>query len=169
MGFVVSVVTLLLVLPIAYAAWIGAPLVVIPKRAARRMIEAAKLKPEEVAYDLGAGTGRLMIIAKREYDRDVRGIELPPLFWFMGRVNLMVHGIRTKRLERGNFFKKDFCGADVCFAFLMPKTMEKLKPKFEREMRKGSRVVSYAFPVAGWTPERIIKEEGIGAIYLYRI
>ena len=165
--FIVSIVLLTVMLPVAYASWIGAPLAVTPKNAVRRMIEAAELDDREVAYDPGAGTGRFILIARKEYQADVRGVELAPAIWLMGRVNLKLHGVEGGLLELGNFFKKDLREADVCFVFLMPKTLRTLRPKFERELKKGGRVVSYAFPVAGWKPKKVIKEAKMGAIYLY--
>ena len=131
------------------------------------MIQTARLKPGEIAYDLGAGTGKFIFIGKKEFNLDIRGIELPPVVWLLGRINLRAHGISDPVLERGNFFKKDLRDVGVCFAFLTPKTLTKLKTKFERELKKGARVISYAFPVEEWKPKHVIKEKGIGAIYVY--
>ena len=146
---IIAIVLLFIVLPMAYAAWIGAPLVATPKRAVRLMIQTARLKPGEIAYDLGAGTGKFIIIGKKESNLDIRGIELPPVLWLLGRINLRLHGISAPVLERGNFFKKDLRDVGVCFSFLMPKTLMKMKAKFEQELKKERALFLIRFPLRG--------------------
>jgi len=46
--------------------------------------------------------------------------------------------------------------------------MEKLKNKFETEAKKGSRIISYAFPINGFKPLKIIKEKNLASIFVYK-
>ena len=67
-------------------------------------------------------------------------------------------------------FKLNLKNADVVFVFGMPKTLaKKFKEKVERECKPGARIISYVFPVEGWTP--VVKDRPTDkdmTIYLYQ-
>lgn len=162
------VLGLVILIPLAIAAVIGAPPVWIPKRAARLMIRESGLLPTEVGHDLGAGMGRLVAIGAKEFNFMIIGTEYVPVLRWIGKILLAFQRVPTERLRRGNFYTMSLADADVCFCFLMPKTLARLKEKFEKELKPGARVVSYAFPISGWIPEHSVKEDGIGTVYVYR-
>ena len=160
---------LLIVVPIAYAGVSGAPFVMTKKKAAIRMIEEARLKIGDKAVDLGAGMGLFPLLARKRFGREVSGIELVPVYLLAGKLILALNGVRPSLLRYGNFYKMDFAGIDVFFAYLMPETLQALKEKFLKEGKKGAKIVSYAFEIKGWQPEKIVKEQGSAPIFIYRI
>lgn len=162
-------IILICLLPVAYGAIIGAPLLFVKKSGAKIMLSEASVKDGEVVYDLGAGTGRMIIMAKKDFNKNIKGIEIAPLIWLIGKLNLLFRGIDTKQLQLGNFYNLDFRKADVFFCFLTPKAMEKLKSKFINEAKKGSRIISYAFEIKDWQPKKVIREPNIPPIFIYEI
>lgn len=160
---------LVILIPIAVAAVIGAPPVWVPKKAAKIMIRESGLKPEEVGYDLGAGIGRVVAIGRREFGLNVVGVEYAPILRWIGKLNLLLQKISPRYLKRGNFYTMDFKNIDVFFCFLMPKALLRLRIKWEQEAKKGAHVITYAMEVPGWKPVQIIKEEGLGSVYVYKI
>lgn len=64
-----------------------------------------------------------------------------------------------------NAFVHDLSGYDAVYVFLMPETYEKIRPKFETELKPGARVVSYVWPIPGWEPTRV--DEQIGALKMH--
>ncbi|RLF09866.1 MAG: RNA methyltransferase, partial [Thermoprotei archaeon] len=52
------------------------PFVATPEHVARRMLEMAQVGPGDIVYDLGAGDGRILIMAAREFGARAVGIEL---------------------------------------------------------------------------------------------
>ena len=52
--------------------------------------------------------------------------------------------------------------------FLMPETYEKIRPKLEKELKPGARVITYVWPIPGWTPDVVDEVEGSQKIYLFR-
>jgi hypothetical protein len=66
-----------------------------------------------------------------------------------------------------NFYNQDLSKADIFFCFLTPKAMLKLSAKFESELKPGTRIISYAFSIPGWSPEKIIFNNMPGKIYCY--
>ena len=62
-------------------------------------------------------------------------------------------------------YSVDFRPATVVTAFLWPGAMARLRPKFEKELRPGTRVISRCHPIIGWTPAVYDKEADV---YFYR-
>ncbi len=134
-------------------------------RRVRAMLEMAKLAPGETLYDLGAGDGRIIITAAREFGARAVGIEIDPLRaalcnWrvFLGRLGDRV------RVERANFFDVNLRDADVVTFFLSQGAADKLKDKFSAELRPGARIVSHRRPLPGWRPAAVDERFGL---YLY--
>jgi len=57
----------------------------------------------------------------------------------------------------------------MIFVFLMPHSVEKLKSKFEKELRKGAKVISYVSNIKGWNPKEIVKDEKSPAAFIYEM
>lgn len=148
----------------------AAPWVPLWQKDSRRMLEVAGLKPGEELVDLGAGDARIVAIAAKDFGADAIGYEIAILPYFLGHIRILTKGLGGRaKLKYRNFFKQDLSSADVICAFLTPQAMKKLKPKFEKEVKPGARIVSYAFSVPGWQPTKIDKpSKKTTAIYLYQ-
>ncbi|HLT59085.1 MAG: class I SAM-dependent methyltransferase [Limnochordales bacterium] len=133
----------------------------------RAMLQMAQLAPGETLYDLGAGDGRIIITAAREFGAQAVGIEIDPLRAALCRWRIRLGGLTGRaRVERANFFDVDLCNADVVTFYLSQAAADRLKDKFETELRPGSRVVSHRRPVPGWRPAAVDERHGL---YLYVI
>lgn len=141
----------------------GAPFVPTPMEAVKKMIRLAKIKKGDVVYDIGCGDGRMVFVAANEYGAKATGLELSPLVYFFARIRKILWRSKARILFR-NFKHHNFRDADVIVCYLMPETLEKLKPKLEAELKPGARIVSYAFEVKGWNPD--LKEEKDVALQL---
>jgi ribosomal protein L11 methylase PrmA len=101
-----------------------------------------------VIYDLGSGDGTALMIAAKEFGARGVGIEIDPLRSIFSKILLLRNGVSDKvKIKRSNFFKEDLKEADVIFVYLVPKTIERLLPKFRKELKKGTRIVSYRYKV----------------------
>ena len=151
----------------AYAAIIGAPLAVTNKKQLTAIMDLAGLKDGEVFCELGCGTGRVLAAAAREAKIKAVGFELSPLFYCLTWLNLKINNCRGWQLRWQNFFKADLAEADVVFCYLMPKTLKNLKDKFEKELKPGARVITYAFRLHYWPIAKTVKKAGELPFYLY--
>ncbi|MGA2911026.1 MAG: 50S ribosomal protein L11 methyltransferase [Candidatus Levyibacteriota bacterium] len=115
---------------------------------ARAICQLAKIKPEELIYDLGSGDGTALITAAKEFGANGVGIEIDPLRYWVSKIRIQKNGL-SKRIKvvRKNFFQKNIKNADVVFVYLVPKALEKLLPKFKQELKKGTRIVSYVYEI----------------------
>ena len=150
------------------AAFTTSPFMPTPKRMIRKALKIAGLKPGEKFYDLGSGDGRALIIAEKEFKAFSTGIEYSrPLFIF-SKINLFLHRIKNAVVLRKDFLKTDLSKADVIFCFLNPKAFVKLEQKFKKEVKPGTRIITYSSPLGFWEPSSIIQPlPKRGKIYLY--
>ena len=66
----------------------------------------------------------------------------------------------------------DYSNASALVFYLLPDILKTMRPKFEKELKPGARVVSYAFEVEGWTPvysEPRDRSRGLGPIFVYEM
>ncbi len=149
------------------------PFVPSPEVVIRRMLQLADVKENEVVYDLGCGDGRVLIIAAKEFGARAVGIEIRRDLY-----EQCLRRIRDLNLEdrvkviHGNFFEYDLSDADVITLYLLTSVNEKLRPKLERELRPGTRIVSHDFEVPGWKPiiiEDLYEEWRSHKLFLYKI
>ena len=125
------------------------------------------LSPSDVVYDLGSGDGRLLFAALDRGAGKAVGVELDP-----GRVREAREMARSRGLEdKVSFVEADvmevsLAPASVVLCYLIDEASVALKPKFESELRDGTRVVMESFPVPGWKPLRTI-DIGFKRFYFY--
>ena len=137
-----------------------------PRRAVETMLRFAEVGPADTVFDLGAGTGAIVFRAVRTYRARAVAVEVEPIRVAILRIRRRL-GPFADRIEIrwGNLFRLDFRAATVVTAFLWPGAMERLRPKFERELQPGARVVSHHHPVPGWTATATDPETHV---FLYR-
>lgn len=154
----------------ALAAHSLAPWVPTWKKDLPRIFRLAQLQQGETFYDLGCGTGTVVFYAARHYPVKAIGIELSLPLWIFCIVRRFLIGRKNATFRFGSLFQQDFYQADVVYVFGMPKRLKKkLLKKLKQELRHGSRVISYVFPIEGLTPTFVDKPKPIDiTIYLYR-
>jgi tRNA A58 N-methylase Trm61 len=133
------------------AGGLRVPFVPMPESVVRRMLTLVDVKPGELVSDLGAGDGRILSSAARDFGARAVGIEL-----HTSRYAETLERIRRERLGdwvkiiRGDFFEVSLTDADVATLHLLPSVNSMIRPKLERELKAGTRVVSHDFPIHGW-------------------
>jgi hypothetical protein len=128
----------------------GSPYVPTKMKEARIILENAKLKPNQLFLELGSGDGRLSRLAAKEYKVNSIGIDVNPLLNWYARLLVRWQKIPRVTILTQNIFQTDLRKADALYLFLMPKLIEKLKFKMEKELKKNSLVISHGFKVVGW-------------------
>lgn len=150
------------------AAITGAPFLPTPKKVIRKALKIAKLRPGERLYDLGCGSGRVLIIGAKEFGARVVGIEYSIPFFIISEMNLWLRRIKNGKIHRQDFLKADIAKADVIFMYLTPKAFPKLKDKFDKELELGTRIVTFSSPLLFWQPETVIDlPKTKSKLYLY--
>ncbi len=121
-------------------------------------------------YDLGCGDGRVAIEAARRGAR-AYCVEIRRDLLEKARENAREAGVEERIVFLNkSFFEVDLRDADVVYMYLLSRVNALLRPKLERELRIGARVVTLDFPVAGWKPVHVEKHFVAGmqrVLYLY--
>jgi ribosomal protein L11 methylase PrmA len=169
-GYELALLLLGIVLAVGYFVFasfvFGAGYQPTPRRAVETMLRLAELGPTDTLYDLGAGTGAIVFRAARVYRARVLAVEVEPIRVAILRARRRLGPFADRIAVRwGNLFGVDFGPATVVTAFLWPGAMERLRPKFERELQPGARIVSHCHPIPGWTPTTYDRTTDV---YLYR-
>lgn len=163
-------VVLVLLLTFVYGALRGAPWFPTMAFDVVRVLKLAKLKKGQKMYDFGCGDGRLVCAFAKEgvYAHGFE-ISLFPFILALFRKMFLKRNFKFAKFHYSDFWNKDFSDADLVYFFLMPKVYSKLKNKFEKELKKGTLVMAYVWPIEGWTPLRVDDVAGRNKIYLYKI
>lgn len=150
-----------------------APYVPSPYQIVDRMLELAKIKPGEKVYDLGSGDGRVVIAAAQKYDAKAVGIELSLRLVKSSQEEIKRLGLSEKAsVVHGDVFDADFSDADVVILYLMRDSNNTLKPKLEKSLKPGARVISHDYEIEGWKPNEEAKVDAFRRghkIFVYRM
>jgi SAM-dependent methyltransferase len=130
-----------------------------PQALVERMLDMAKITPQDIHYDLGSGDGRTVIAAAK---RGVQayGVEYNPDMVKLSERAAAKEGLGDKaKFIHGDIFQTDFSSATVLTLYLLPSLNVKLRPTILR-MTPGTRVVSHAFSMDDWQPDQTDSVEG---------
>jgi predicted RNA methylase len=150
-----------------------APDVPTPQPIVERMLEAGRVKPGELVYDLGSGDGRVVITAAQKFGARAVGIEIRPDLCRIAAERIKAAGLEERvKIVQGSALRVDLSPADVVTMFLLTTSNERLKPALEKYLKPGTRVVSNQFPIKGWKPVDTVRAKAGTmnySIYVYEI
>jgi precorrin-6B methylase 2 len=129
--------------------WVPTPDILV-----QRMLDLAKLTPQDFVVDLGSGDGRMIIAAAKRGARAL-GVEYNPKMVELSKRSAADAGVGDKaQFVQGDMFEADFSQANVLALFLLPDNLNRLRPKF-LELKPGTRIVSNTFEIDGWQPDAV--------------
>jgi SAM-dependent methyltransferase len=123
-----------------------------PQSLVEKMLDMAKVTPQDYVMDLGSGDGRNIIAAAKRGAR-ATGVEYNPDMVELSRRNAAKEGVAERAtFVQGDMFEADFSKATVLALFLLPDNMLRLRDKF-LNLRPGTRIVANTFGIEGWEPD----------------
>ena len=136
------------------------------------ILKALDLREGDVLYDLGCGDGRIPVEAAKKYPiKKAVCVEIRDDLIERARERVKEAGVENKvDIIKGDFFKVPIKDATVIYMYLLTSVNEQLRPKLERELKIGTRIVTLDFQIPGWKPARTIGGSGWQrTIYVYVI
>ena len=127
------------------------------KELLKHIMRIARVGPNDVFYDLGCGDGRVVIEAAK---RGARGVcvEIREELIREAMENARKEGVADRiKFVHGSFTDVDLRDATVVYMYLLTRVNRMLKPKLEKELRLGTRVVTLDFEIPGWKPVHVEK------------
>jgi hypothetical protein len=120
-----------------------------PDEVVQRMLRMAKVTPQDIVYDLGAGDGKIAIAAGKMGATAI-GIEYNPDMARLAQCYVLAEGMGDRvKIIQGDVFKEDFSKATVVTMYLLPELNLRLRPTI-LNMRPGTRVTSHQFTMGDW-------------------
>lgn len=136
------------------------------KKTALSICKLADIKKEDVVYDLGCGDGEVLLACAKIGARGV-GVEIDPMRFIIAKIRVKLSGVEDKiKIKKKNLFKEDLSQASVIVVYLVPKALNQLVPKFKKELKKGTRIVSYKYEIEGL---KLSKKDSKNNLILYVI
>lgn len=124
-----------------------------------KMLDMAKVTPQDYVIDLGSGDGRTVITAAKR-GATAHGIEYNPDMVELSKRNAEKEGVTAKAtFEKADIFESDFSKATVITMFLLPSLNIKLRPKL-LDMKPGTRLVSNSFDMGDWRADETVSLNG---------
>ena len=145
------------------------PYVPTDEKIVQAMLDLAQVTSQDILYDLGCGDGRIVVAAALERNTHGVGIDMDPM-----RITEAIEYASHTGVEylvnffEGDLLEADFSDATVVTLYLLDLVNVQLRPRLLDELRPGTRIVSHAFDMGDWKPDREIKVDG-KTIYLWII
>lgn len=132
------------------------PFVPVPNSILKDIFKALNIKDDSILYDLGCGEGRVLFYISRLVPKaKYIGIENSTFPLILARVRAWWHRkVTGKKINiiNSDFFNHDLSDATHIFTYLYPNVMDDLLPKLDKELKKGTRLVSVTFKFTAKQP-----------------
>ncbi len=148
----------------------GVPFVPLNKRQLLAVNKCIKLKAGDKVVDLGCGDGRVLRMFEKQGVKDLTGYEIN--FWAYLLAKIKNKFLKSKsKIYFKNFNKAKLSEYNIIFCYLLPGYVNFLKEKFDRELKPGTKIISYVFEIKNWHKPKIIytneKNKNLGRIFIY--
>jgi SAM-dependent methyltransferase len=133
-----------------------APYVPTPQEVVDRMLQLAQVGKGDVVYDLGCGDGRIPITAAKIYGARGVGVDIDPQRIAEANANAKREGVaHLVSFKLQNAMTTDVSEATVVTLYLLSASNLKLRPILTRQLKPGARIVSHAFSMGDWQPDKV--------------
>jgi len=145
------------------------PYVPTPQNVVEAMLELGGIQSSDIVYDLGCGDGRIVVTAAQKFKARGTGIDINPVRIKEAQENARKNGVtdRVRFLEQ-NLFDADVHEASLVTLYLLPDVNMRLRPILLKQLKTGTRIVSHAFDMGDWKPDKEIKLDG-RTLYLWNV
>jgi hypothetical protein len=123
-----------------------------------KMLDLARVSPEDLVMDLGSGDGRTVIAAAKRGARAL-GVEYnSQLLEYSMRLAAQEGVADRAQFVKADLFQYDLSQASVITLFLLPSINLELRPKL-LGLKPGTRIVSNTFTMNDWQHDDMITDE----------
>ena len=132
-----------------------------PEAVVEAMLQVANVTKSDVVYDLGCGDGRIPVTAAKKYGARGFCFDIDPQRISEAKENVAKNNVgNLVTVVHADLFETDLSGASVVTLYLLPSLNVKLMPKLMKELKPGTRIVSHAFDMGDWKPEKELDVDG---------
>jgi len=141
-----------------YSSLMGAPYVPTKNKLAIEILKEIKFKKNGLFVELGSGDARITRTAVKNYPVRGMAVDVNGLLIFWSKILSRFDGTRNRiYYVTKNILNVDLKKADYIYLFLFPALIDKLLPKFNKDLKKGTIIISHGFPISKYK-NRMIKQ-----------
>lgn len=136
------------------------------RKVAKAAGKLSKISTKDVVYELGSGDGEFILTAVEKFNaKKAIGIEIDYSRYLVSLIKK-----RLRKAKKADFVRKDFkkvklSDATVVYFYLVPSVIKRIMPKLKKELKPGTRIVSYRYEV----PLPVKKADKKNGLFLYVI
>ncbi len=156
-------ILLLCFLGLSWFAGSDAPYVATEMELINKVLKAAGTKKGKIFYELGSGDGRV-VYAAAKLGAESSGVEQSWIRVWYSRYKAKKLNLNHAYFYHGNIFYRHYYPANIIYAFLLPKAIDRLEKKLKNELKKGSTVITQRYHFKNWKPFK-----KIGEFNIYRV
>jgi ubiquinone/menaquinone biosynthesis C-methylase UbiE len=130
-----------------------------------KMLDMAKVKKDDLVFDLGCGDGRIVVTAAKKYGCKGVGVDIDPARIKDSLETMRKTGVGKELVDirQGDALKvKDLEKASVLMLYMLPEFMEKLEPQIKKRLKPGTRIVAHDYPFPNMEPDQVVEFEVAG-------
>jgi len=143
------------------------PYVRTPRGKINLLLSRFHFSSRDVVIDLGCGSAETLIAIEKQSGAATIGYELSPFAFVLAKLNIWRQHAKTKVYMR-DFFKADISKATIVSMFLLQRIMGDVERFLDRQCKPGTVIISYAFTLPTWKPEKVIKGDSGSVFFVYR-
>ena len=150
----------------------GIPFIPLTKKQLKTINRNIKLKPTDRIIDLGCGDGRVLRMFEEQGVKDLVGYEVNFWIYLLAKAKNKISKSKSK-IYLKDFKKNNLSEYNIIFCYLSDYYMNSLKEKFDKELRPGTKIISYVFEAKDWREPKIIytnkENKKLGKIFIYKM
>jgi hypothetical protein len=149
----------------------GAPYVPTKNKLALEILREVKFKKNGLFIELGSGDGRIVRTAVKRYSVKGTAVDINGLLIIWSKFLSKLDKTYSKiTFLNKNILKVDLSKADYIYLFLFPALIKKLIPNFDRNLKKGTMIISHGFPIEEYKAKLMKKvDRSTFPTYYYQI
>jgi hypothetical protein len=151
------------VAPAAAQDYGDTPYVQTPQNVVDKMLEVAKVGPQDYVIDLGSGDGRMVITAAKKHGARGFGVDLDRRLVALSNRLAAKAGVADRAVfyER-DIYQTDLSPASVVTIYLLPEVNLMMRPHLISMLKPGTRIVSHDYDLGEWKPDLALTMDAPG-------
>ncbi|MFC2072664.1 class I SAM-dependent methyltransferase [Chloroflexota bacterium] len=143
------------------------------------MLSLAQINSEDIVYDLGCGDGRILISAIQDFGaQKAIGYEISADLCEAAKEEIQKSRLQHRiKIVQDDLLEASLYDCSVLTLYLSSEANELLRPKLQKQLKLGSRVISHSYPINSWKVANTVELKDLNfgtskfadTLYLYRI
>ncbi len=119
------------------------------KRVSKAIIDLAEIKRTDVVYELGSGDGEFGLYLGKHTGAKFIGIEIDPIRYYISKIRAVFLKQNNVSFIKEDFKKVNLSKATIIYFYLVPAAIKRIMPKLKKELKPGTKAVSYRYEIKG--------------------